>query len=271
MIMVLRKPLAFLVKDVINDTTYKLAFLFNFVNGLFIVFVFYFLSSLVGDAASPHLESYGGNYFSFALIGIIAGRFFSASLHSLRRFVRESQLNGTFEVALSTQTSALMTVFSSMLYSFVFTTVEAVISFSVASFLFDFSVYWSNLPVALLVLFLGVISFTSLGILSAGFIIIFKRGDPISQAIQLGTQLLAGEVYPVTVLPGFLQVMAWLLPVTHALEGIRLALLQNYSLTQLAPNIMALSIMSAVLIPTSILWFNYAIKRAKIDGSLSHY
>jgi ABC-2 type transport system permease protein len=51
----------------------------------------------------------------------------------------------------------------------------------------------------------------------------------------------------------------------------RLALLKGYSLSELMPNILALVIFSIFILPLSILIFGYAVRRAKIDGTLTQY
>ncbi len=51
----------------------------------------------------------------------------------------------------------------------------------------------------------------------------------------------------------------------------RHALLQGYSLEALAPDLFALIIFSIVMLPLSMLAFRYAVKRVKIDGSLTQY
>ncbi len=83
--------------------------------------------------------------------------------------------------------------------------------------------------------------------------------------------LLGGLYYPVSVLPDWLQYVSYLLPVTYALEGMRLALLKGQSLYELLPNIIALVVFSCIMIPLSIIIFGYAVRRAKREGSLTQY
>ena len=271
MILALRKPLAFIVRDFIDDTSYKLAFALNFTNIFFDLFIFYGISLLVGDAATAHLEVSNGDYFTFALVGVGFNRFFATTLTELRRFIRDAQLNGTLEVLLSTQTNILTTIFSSMLYPIFQIGIQVSVLFLAGFLLFDVNIFWTNLPVALVVLLLSLVSFTSIGLMSAGFIVIVKRGDPVTTIFSLTGRLLSGEMYPVSVLPMWLQFISALLPMTWALRALRLALLQGYSLSQLLPNLLILLIFGLILVPTSIVFFNWAIKRAKRDGSLSQY
>ena len=116
-----------------------------------------------------------------------------------------------------------------------------------------------------------IISFSSFGIISASFVMVLKRGDPISSIFTSVSGILGGLYYPVSILPGWLQKMSYLLPVTYSLEGMRLALLQGYSLRELMPNIVALLLFSIIMLPLSIFIFGYAVKRAKIDGTLTQY
>lgn len=176
MVLPLRKPLAFFTRDFIDDTSYKLAFALRFTNIFFDLFIFYGISMLVGDAAASQLEVSNGDYFTFALVGVGFIRFFSTTLSELRRYIREAQLNGTLEVLLSTQTNILLTVFSSMLYPIFFISLQVGVLFLTGYLLFGINIYWSNFPTVFVIMALSLISFASLGLISAGFTIIFKRG-----------------------------------------------------------------------------------------------
>ena len=78
-------------------------------------------------------------------------------------------------------------------------------------------------------------------------------------------------LFPISVLPEWLRTISYLLPITYSLSGMRHALLQGYSLSALAPEITALMVFSVVLVPLGLLSFKYAVKRAKVDGSLVQY
>jgi ABC-2 type transport system permease protein len=77
-------------------------------------------------------------------------------------------------------------------------------------------------------------------------------------------------MYPVSVLPEPLRILARLIPITYALEGMRAALLAHASWSQLGPSIVALLIFAAILIPLSFAVFAWALRRTKITGTLTH-
>jgi ABC-2 type transport system permease protein len=84
-----------------------------------------------------------------------------------------------------------------------------------------------------------------------------------------GTLLLvSGVYYPVSVLPGPLQALGFVSPLTYTLTGMREALLQNRGIVDTLPTIALLVGMGAVLIPAGLWIFGLAEQRAKRLGLL---
>jgi len=122
-----------------------------------------------------------------------------------------------------------------------------------------------------LILLLSIAAMLSLGIISGSIVLVYKQGDPLSLAVNSGAFLLSGVVYPVSILPGWLQGGSWLLPHTYALESLRLTLLQGASLGDVARPVGILTLFAGGLLPLSLLLFRYAVRRAQIEGSCGHY
>ena len=90
----------------------------------------------------------------------------------------------------------------------------------------------------------------------ARFTLVFKRGDPLLWLFAGLSWLLGGVFYPLEVLPRFLQHAGQLLPITHALVGMRAALLRNASILELLPQIGVLGVFALVGLPLSLLAFH---------------
>lgn len=267
----IEKPFAFVRRDFINETSYKLSFLMQLFGIIISILTFFYISKLVGNIGVSYLRPYGGNYFSFVLIGIAFYGYLGVSMRSLSESIREGQMLGTLEALLVTQTEISTIILSSSLYSFIWASFRVAVYLLLGVFVFGINMSNANLLGASLILLLTILSFSGLGIISASFIMIVKRGDPISWAFTSVSGLLGGLYYPISVLPGWLQKFSYLLPVTYSLEGMRLALLKGYSLSELMPSILALVIFSIIILPLSILIFGYAVRRAKMDGTLTQY
>ena len=83
--------------------------------------------------------------------------------------------------------------------------------------------------------------------------------------------LFGGVLFPTSMLPGWIQNLAHLIPLNPALEGMRFALLQGYGLKQLQDVVLTLSLFSIVLLGAGILGFNTAVQMGRKSGSLTQY
>ena len=265
------KMKAFFYRDLTSDATYKVAFLLQLVGMFVSVLTYFFLSRLMGDVGTEYLKPYGGNYFAFVLIGIAFISYLNVSIKGLAGVVREGQVLGTLEAILVTPTSIPTVIFSSSIYGFFWATINVVFYLLFGSICFDLNLSQANLPAAFVILLLTIASSTGLGIFSASFIMILKRGDPVGWLFTMASGLIGGLYYPLDVMPHWLQTVAKLLPVTYSLEGMRMAILNGYSLSQLASTAWILCLFSILILPGSLVVFQKAVLKAKQDGSLAHY
>ena len=104
---------------------------------------------------------------------------------------------------------------------------------------------------------------------SASFVMVFKKGDPISIVVLGSSTLFAGLFFPPQLL-GRLEVVAHALPLTYAMEGVRRAATGD-GLSVLWPELALLGLFTAVLVPLAAWAFGAALDRARRDGTLSHY
>ncbi|HBY08327.1 MAG TPA: ABC transporter permease [Chloroflexi bacterium] len=266
-----RVALAFLRRDLRSEVSYRFSFLLQFLGIFFSVAVFYFVAQLLGDSVNPYLEPYGGDYFSFVLIGIAFGSYFGVGLSSFSNGLRTSQTTGTLEAMLNTPTRLSAIILSSAQWNYLITTLRVLLYLVVGALFLHVELGQANYAAALVILVLTVISFSSLGIIAAGFIMVLKRGDPVTWIFGTVSNLLGGIYYPVSVMPEGLQKLANLIPVTYALRAMRLALLQGATFEALRGDILALTLFSLILLPLSLIVFGFAVRLARIEGSLTHY
>jgi len=266
-----RRLAAFLRRELLLQLSYRLATWLQLGGILFSVAAFYFLAQFLGGAASPLLAEYGGNYFAFVLIGIAYTAYQSAGLFSFSEAIRNGQIQGTLEAILLTPTPVSLMLLASALWSFILASLQVMLYLLVGVLLFGAALGQVHLGTAVLTLFLSIVAFAGLGILSASIILVTKRGDPISLALAAASALLSGVYYPVALLPRALRALAFLLPMTHALRAMRLALLQGATPLHVAPELAYLALFGLVLFPGGLLTFQLALRRARRDGTLGQY
>jgi ABC-2 type transport system permease protein len=267
----LYKTIAFIKKEFLIQSSYWMAFIFNWVGILISISTFFFISKLLNADSMLSIKGYSTGYFPYVLIGIAFSGYFSTAMHSFSGNIRNEQVMGTLEAMLVTPTRLSTIVISLSLWDFIFTSINAIIYlfFGAAFFKVDFT--QMNIIASLLILILTVISLSSIGIISASFIMVFKKGDPISWLVTLSSGFFSGVFFPVEVLPKYLRAFSYFLPLTYSLKGLRHSILQGYTVGMLLPEITVLCAFCIILIPLSIKIFGYALRCAKISGSLTHY
>jgi ABC-2 type transport system permease protein len=266
----LRKIGWFCRRDFSIARSYRVAFLFEIAETLFAVATFYYLSHFIQVPAFAQSPSAGG-YFAFAIVGFAFFDYLSVALNAFDQSIEEARRNGTLEYLLVTQTRLPVILAGSAIYPFLVLSLRTAVYLAWAVVLFQFPVDQANWAGGILILAASVLAFAGLGVLSASYALLFKRGNPVKWLFLGAAGLVSGVMYPVTVLPPVLQRLARLMPVTYSLEGMRAALLEQKSLSGLWPHLRALFLFALVLLPVSLWVFSWALRRTKITGTLTHF
>jgi ABC-2 type transport system permease protein len=111
------------------------------------------------------------------------------------------------------------------------------------------------------------------GVLGAGAILKLKQGDPIVWAFTWLTQLFSGVLYPLGLLPGYLQWVGAVFPLTFSLDGLRRCLMNGEDLTSIAilGDAAKLVVFIVVMLPVSLWVFKVAYDSTRREGALGQY
>ena len=267
----LRKALAFLKKDFLMESSYRLSFLFNFFGILVGILSYYFIDKLFGSQIAPHLETFGVSYFSYVLLSSAFFGYVGVGMGSFSARISAEQQQGTLEAVLITPTKISTILISLAIWNLILATIDMVIYILLAVFLFKISFANINILSTAIIFVLTILSFSALGIISASFIMVFKRGNPVGWIVSSIEGLIGGVYFPVTVLPAWLQFLAKLFPITYAIQAIQFAVYKGYSPVQLWREIGFLLAFSAILLPLSLASFKYGLRKSRKDGTLGQY
>ena len=259
---------AFLVRDFLSSVSYRLAFLLQFLGMFFAVSVFYYGSRMV-DPGTIGLE--GIEPFPWLLVGIAFQIYFSTALYSFAEKVRGEQVLGTLEAMLVSPTPTSIVIFSSTAWDFAWGAVRLLVYLLSAVFVFGVKLHVRS-PLALaLGVGLTLLSSAGIGMLSASFILYFKRGDPINFLLSMGTTFFGNVVFPSKLLPHAVQWVSNCLPMSWSLQVVRGALLRGASFGEVSGPIARLAILTAILVPAGLFGARIAIQKAKREGTLVQY
>lgn len=262
--------LAFVRRDLLAATSYKIAFAWQLATLASSIFTVYFLSRMVAGTDVASLAPYGGDYFAFALIGVAFADYLTVSLRGFSGGIRAAQTFGTLEAMLATPTSPAAIVVGSALYQFLWSMVRVGV-YIAAGVALGARFPAVDLPAVAVTVALSVMAFGAVGIVGASLVLVLKAWEPVTALFSGLSMLLGGVLYPVSSLPAVARGAATVLPITHALEAMRGALLTGRSIADLARPLGLLALFTAIVLPLALLAFRHALRRIRVDGSASHY
>lgn len=251
--------------------SYKLALATTFISPLLFVFMFGMIGKVFEDVEIPALAVYGGDYVSYILLGSIFWQFVSIGLSTIAEEMHDEASIGTLEAIFMSPTNITFVfpglTFVSMIISGLFT----IITITVGILFFNFNIGNGNYPLALLIAVLTYFTTLGIGMIVGGLTLIYKQIGSLVGLVTTFLMFLSGIYFPIEVLPSFLKTVAQYVPLTYALHSMRLALLQDASFMLVIKPIIDLAILSAISILIGYLIFDYAIEKARKDGSLGQY
>ena len=262
---------AFVLRDWQSAKSYRLAAIMQVFTTFLPLVGLFFLERMFNTVEIPALERFGGNYIAWMMVGLILATFSGLALGMITGPLRGAQIRGTLEPLLLTRASLPTVMVGWTVYPLIRAFIGMAIYFAGAFLIVGIAVSGANFGAAVLVIVLMLLIMGSIGLLSASFTLVFKQSNPAVGVFLLASGFLSGTVYPLEVMPVFLRAVGRAFPQTHAIEAMRLAILEGYRFQDLSTQLGVLLIYVAILFPLGLISLQAALRQAKIDGSLAHY
>jgi ABC-2 type transport system permease protein len=258
---------AYLRRDWLVWSSYRFAAVFQLAAVAGVIIGIAFAGDLIVQKSS--IFSGSKNYASFALGGLAFTDALFSGLTGPSGAVRAAQTEGTLEPVFLTPIRAWQFVVGSSAFQVLLAFVRTGL-FIVAAVVF--LGYWHNANVlaAVLVFIPAFLTFLGLGLLASAFTVVVKQGEPVVAAYLAVSGLLGGTLFPVRLLPSWMQAISQLLPLTHALNGLRLAL-TGHGVLAITSSFGWLAALALLLVPIGLLAVTKATQRARREGSLVVY
>jgi ABC-2 type transport system permease protein len=269
----LRRIYAFIVRDFRLTLSYRMQFFMRMLSILIIVTTFFFISKIFVGFTDPRFAQWRDPLPTW-LIGLAVLNYFMTGFSSLANAIRQEQMQGTLESVLLTPINVPTVIAASSAWDFVQATFFSFLYLFFGWLFFDVH-YKGNFLLALSFLVLTTSVLACLGILSASFAMVFKRGDPFAIFLGTGSALFSGVFFPTQLLREYggpaISGVSRILPATYGINGIRGVLIEGLGLRDVQEPLVTLVFFLAVLLPFSLWVFGRAVRRAKREGSLIQY
>ena len=134
---------------------------------------------------------------------------------------------------------------SSILSNYILTLPTVAIEFELARRIFHMS-QWGNLGGIFVLITLGIVTFAALGLIIASVTNSTQETQVINQILWSAFLFLSGATLPLPMLPVWLQRFALFLPATYLVTGFERVMVARVGITQIGPEIIALSVSAAM-------------------------
>jgi ABC-2 type transport system permease protein len=124
---------------------------------------------------------------------------------------------------------------------------------------------WIGLIVGLLATAVAV---SAIGILLGAIVLLFKRGGAVAFGSAFLLGILGGAVFPISVLPGWLEAIAGVMPTKAAFDAVRSALFKGSGWGSPVITLLAFSL---VALPLAVWCFGFALRENQRRATLSQY
>jgi ABC-2 type transport system permease protein len=176
---------------------------------------------------------------------------------------------GTLEYTMMAPVRRTSQLLGSTLFAVLYGLIHTAILLVALTLFFGLDLTHANFGAALGIMLVGSLSVIGISMMAAILPLIWvEKGAQMTFVLQSLLLLVSGVYYSVSVLPGWMQVLAKFSPATYILEGVRHGLIDGSPLNDLWPDVWPLLIMAVVLIPMGIWMFGVAERYAKRTGKL---
>lgn len=225
-----------------------------------------------GDAPDRFFALTGyPDYLAFVVLGVAFNGLAMGALEDGGNAVYEEESNGTWDLLSLAPFNRFVWMFAKTLSSLLTGFVDFFAVILLGALVFDLAPTPRALAIALLGIVLTVVALQGLGFLMAALGLLWKQPFAIAFLLSPALILLSGMMFPVAVLPAWLQPIANVVPLTHGLAIVRDAVLLDRDLSDLAPVFLRLLTTGAVLMTVGFLSFRWMETKARELGVLGRY
>ena len=200
------------------------------------------------------------NYFQFVAPGIIIMVVVMAVMIGLAASISREKELGTLDGILVAPIPRICIILGKALSQTTRGLLQGSIVLLLSIFLFGVRIYGS-ISLVVLLLFLGVFSFIGLGILISALAAEQETAMTIMMTLTFPMIFLSGVFFPIEQMPGFMQIISKILPLTYAIEALRKVIILGAEISSLGKELTVLIAFGTATLAISVPLFNRIITR----------
>ena len=238
-------------------------FIYSVVNSLTILFIAAATERITGQQVDTRF------FVLYLLIGTALWSYLSAVFDVVAETIAWERWEGTIEYTLMAPVPRYLHLLGTCCFAVTYAVVRAVLIFAVVALMFNVDLSHAAPLTALIVIVVGSVSVIGLAMVAGVLPLLFtERGAQMTFVIHSSLLLISGVYAPVDVLPGWLQALSPLSPMTYVLRSVRAGLLEGAPPDAVVGDLAILAVMGLVLVPFGLFVFRAAERYARRTGRL---
>jgi ABC-2 type transport system permease protein len=239
--------------------------------------VMYYFVGLQVDPLRLSQSGWGTSYLAFSLVGVATSNYLWACLTRLSHSIQHEIRGGTLETIAVTPVNMLVFFIGLTARGYLVSLIYLVGVFTVGVYGLGANLSFNpqSFLIFIVLFMLMLVSNQALGLIAAGIIMVYKRGDPLVFILAAVNEFLAGVLYPLELLKRFpaVQFLSMLFPYTYALDGMRRVLILSASMpdVNVLTDIVVLAVFSLILVPIGLKTLEWGYGRIRREGTTSSY
>jgi ABC-2 type transport system permease protein len=258
---------AVMKRDILVFRSYRLRLVSQLVTGLPPVALTYYISRLVSVKSFSNPDE----YFAYAVIGFVILQVLYSTVGTLPARVRQELVAGTFERFVVSPFGAAAAVVSMTVFPFVLALVGGASTIAFAVLVFGMPMHWPTVGLGVPLAVFGCLSFAPFALLGAAAVIFVKQAQSATSLAVTGISFIAGFLFPVSLLPGWIRWMSEVQPFTPTVDLLRHVLAGSQLQAGLTTELLKMGVSAAVLLPAAVWVLSSAIRLSQRRGTIIEY
>lgn len=256
--------------DYVDEFSYPASFLLGELATFVPVVTSFFIGELT--VGSENSELFGSDYFTFAVLGLAIAGVMQSALFGFGFSLQRAQERGTLETLLVEPVPWTLLPMAMNVWRVALGMANGALVL-IMGWVLGARYNLRGLPTFLVLMVVGIFASQAIGILSASFLVLAKKSQPIIRLYTLAATILAGSVFSVDQLPPWLRVFSWMIPHTYVVTAAREQLMSDAGSFSIPVGVAlwALTGFAVIIGGGGLLLFRRTLEYARKMGMLSGY
>ena len=234
----------------------------------FVIFGVIFQPMIIAILALFMLKDKGGDYAMFVVIGSGLTGLWSSLLFVSGNSINSERWTGTLESLVGMPTPFEVIVFGKNLANVVQSLLSMVSSYTLAAFLFGYSLALTQPLLFFITLFISMFAFICFGLVIAPVFIMYRSVQQWENAMEFPVYIICGFLFPIALLPHWTTPISYLLPPYWAAIALHGTSNTMMSFDQLLFSWAMMIIFSLVDLVIASRLFKVMLYKARVDATL---